>query len=185
MILLALSRLHDGVFDRQPACIRWHASVGGLSALVPAVVQLYQRKLHWKVGTGCAQCSPTASDTPVMLLMQVRDVHFPKERTSRRRRHFCFVTFESMQVCTELNIARSPPTQTYNSCASTDWPTLIGYCNHPASALGSVVCRASLRMAVYQTAACHGACSNSCFDRPPGFFAVLLRQHLASRQWDV
>lgn len=27
----------------------------------------------------------------------VRDVHFPKERTSRRRRHFCFVTFESLQ----------------------------------------------------------------------------------------
>lgn len=36
----------------------------------------------------------------------VRDVHFPKERSSRRRRHFCFVTFESLQAA-ERAVAES------------------------------------------------------------------------------
>jgi hypothetical protein len=51
---------------------------------------------------------------------QVRDVHFPKERTSRRRRHFCFVTFESMQVC-QTCVLPAPFQTYYGSVALIDF----------------------------------------------------------------
>ena len=51
-----------------------------------------------------------------MSTMQVRDVHFPKERTSRRRRHFCFVTFESMQARPNSVLPQNPQTY-YGSMA--------------------------------------------------------------------
>jgi hypothetical protein len=53
-----------------------------------------------------------------ILTMQVRDVHFPKERTSRRRRHFCFVTFESMQVCQTCVLPQNPCPNLLRECGT-------------------------------------------------------------------